>query len=126
VSRRLALAARPGTDAGGDALRALAVALVPILQELLQVERTGAELVEVAAVVPLPRRAVCRACREGRVEGARRVGRRWLAARSAVDEWVRSCGPRVVPPADDRADDEVEAMLASLVRPSRPRRRRAG
>lgn len=124
MARRLALVQRPTPDAGADALRALAGALAPYLREVLADADREGELVEVATVVPLPRRAVLRACREGRVEGARRVGRRWLATRAAVNAWVRASGPRAVVAQAEDADDDLEPLRQSLARPSRPRSRR--
>jgi excisionase family DNA binding protein len=113
MSRRLALADRHAVDAANAALDALADALLPRLLSRLATERRDAEHVDVAAVVPLPRRTVYRACRAGRIEGARRVGRRWLATRAAVDAWIRACGPRAVPSPDD---DELEPLRRALAR----------
>lgn len=117
--RRLTLASEPAADVGADALRALAVALAPHLRELLVVEADGAQLVDVAEVVPLPRRAVYRACRTGDLAAVKR-GRRWLATRAAVDAWVRLGGPRLVSPSPE--EDDLEAVRRSLAR-SGPRRR---
>ena len=116
MSRRLALVDRHAVDAGSAALDALAEALLPRLLSRLAAERQDAKLVDVAAVVPLPRRTVYRACRAGRIEGARRVGRRWLAARAAVDAWVRSCGPRAVPSPNDDAADDLAPLRRALAR----------
>jgi hypothetical protein len=127
VSKRLALVRPAVLDVGGHALDALADALLPRLLARLGTEREAGELVEVAGIVPLPRRVVLRACRGGAIPGAVRVARRWLAPRSSVDAWLRSQGPRVVPtPRDDGEDDDLEETFASLARPSRPRSRRAG
>jgi hypothetical protein len=38
--------------------------------------------------VDVPARVACEACAAGEVEGARKVGRRWLATRSAWDRWI--------------------------------------
>jgi hypothetical protein len=119
----LRLAAPSNADASSVALRALAEALAPHLRELLDGARVEGELVDVAAVVPLPRRTVYRACRRGDVVGASRVGRRWLASRGAVEAWLRACGPRALAtPADD--DEDLESVRRSLATPGR--RRRAG
>jgi hypothetical protein len=121
MSRPLRLAPKPAPDAVADVLRGLALALAPHLVELLGAARVEAELVDVAAVVPLSRRVVYSACRRGDVAGAARVGRRWLATRAAVDAWLCSCGPRVVAsPADD--EDELEATRRRLAAPGRRRR----
>ncbi len=120
MSRRLALVDRQAAvGAGSAALDALAEALLPRLLSRLATEQRDAELVDVAAVVPLPRRTVYRACRAGRIEGALRVGRRWLATRAAVDAWVRSCGPRAVPSPKDDATDDLEPLRRSLARERR-------
>ncbi|MGO9833970.1 MAG: helix-turn-helix domain-containing protein [Polyangiaceae bacterium] len=114
MNRRLTIIDRHAVDAGGAVLDALAEALLPRLVSRLAAMRQDADLVDVAAVVPLPRRTVYRACRAGSIEGARRVGRRWLATRAAIDAWVRSCGPRVVPSRD--ADDDLEPLRRSLAK----------
>lgn len=111
----LAIVERRAGDAGEGALRALAAALVPYLRELLRAERCDEELVDVAAVVPLPRRAIMRACRAGRIPGAVRVARRWLASRGAVAAWLREVGPR---PVRAQADD-LEDLRRSLARGGR-------
>ena len=109
----ISLIAKPAPETGTDALRALALALLPHLRELLGVHQ-GEELVDVAETVPLPRRTVFAACRRGQIEGASRRGRRWLATKSAVDAWLRAGGPRLVQTtADD--EDELESMRRSLV-----------
>ncbi len=135
MSRRLALAARQAPDAGGDALRALAVALAPHLQQLLLAQQHDQEFVDVLGMLPAPERkpggkerhrvgierAALRACRSGAIEGASKVGRRWLAPRSAVLTWLRSQGPRpVISPADQ--GDGLDALRARLATPRRSRR----
>jgi hypothetical protein len=120
--RPLHLALAPAPDA--VALDALARALAPRVAELLASARTGAQLVDVVASVPAPKRSVMAACRAGKIEGARRVGRRWLASRASIDAWVRSCGARPVAPADaDDGGDGLAATRAALL--AAPRRRRA-
>lgn len=126
MKRSLALVeAAPAPSADVEALRALARALAPYMrQELRLEERDGEQIVDVAAVVPLPRRAVCTACRRGEIAGATKRGRRWLATRAAVDAWLRAGGPRLVSPTAEDADqdDELEDLRQELARP--PRRRR--
>ena len=118
---RLALALRPAPDAGAAALDALARVLAPRVAELLGAQREGAGLVDVCATVPGPKRRVMRACRTGG------RARRWLASRSSIEAWLRSCGPRAVPAPTDDGGDGLEALRARLARPERPRtKRRAG
>ena len=121
MSRRLALVGAAKPDAEGEALRALAVALAPLLRDLLASEAHQSALVDVLASVPGPRRSVMGACRSGAIEGAARVGRRWLAPRSAVDAWLRSQRPRALPTAKEGDGDELERLRARLARPARRR-----
>jgi len=104
------------------AMRALAVALLPYLRELLSAQREDNGLVDVCAVVPGPKRTIMAACRRGEVSGAVRIGRRWLASRGCVDAWLRSRGPRVVA-SPDGDEDELESVRRSLATPGRRRRR---
>jgi len=115
MSRRLALAERGPADAGAEALRVLAVALVPYMREFLAAENRGGELVDVLATVPAPRRTVTRACRTGAIAGAAKVGRRWLAARKDIDVWLRSIGPRPLTKPND-GEDELEPLRRFLAR----------
>lgn len=77
------------------------------------------ELVDVLAHVPGPRRATMRACRDGAIVGASRVGRRWLARRAAVDAWLRTLGPRLVPAADDDDEAALGELAARIARGGR-------
>ena len=115
------LAPRPSPDVGADALRALALALLPYLLGLLDAQHQGGELVDVVTFVPGPPRSVRRAARGGQIEGAVKVGRRWLAPRSSVEAWLRAAGPRVVP-APASADD-LDGLRMRLLRTSGERRR---
>lgn len=121
LNPRLALALRPQPEAGAEAVRALALALLPHLREFLAAERSGEDLVEVAAVVPLPRRLVLAACRRGEVPAARKRGRRWLATRAAVDAWLRAKGPQGVAAPVDENEDDLEPLRRSLARSGRRR-----
>lgn len=84
---------------------------------------------------PLGKRAHCRACSSGQIEGARFVGRKWLAKASAIDAYITAHGrpatPASSPPAndveqellpDDEADIERELRAVGL---TARRRRRA-
>ena len=128
MSGRLKVAERTAPNVAVDALRALAIALAPHLRELLQIQQHDQELVDVLGMLPAPERrpggkgqhrigiarAALSACRSGRIEGASRVGRRWVASRAAVLHWLRAQGPRPVPAAVDQGDelDEIRAALA--------------
>jgi hypothetical protein len=120
MSRRLVLSAPAHADGVEEAVRALARALLPYLREQIGAERASHALVEVAAVVPLPRRLVLRACRRGEVVAAVKRGRRWLATRAAVDAWVQaSSGPQPEPSSED--EDDLEPLRRSLARSGRRR-----
>ena len=125
---RLSVVPRSVADPAADALRGLAVALVPMLRELLDLERSGEGLVDVLDFTGSEkrgRRAALRACRQGRIEGAVKIGRRWRAPRASVESWLRSLGPRPVPPADDDEGDDLERWRRVFT--AEPtRRRRAG
>jgi hypothetical protein len=127
MTPRPRLVERPAADSGAEVLRCVRELVMLAVPELRGLERGACDLVDVAAAVPASRRVLFRACRDGAIVGASRVGRRWLAPRSSIDEWLRSRGPRLVPaaPADDD-DDELEALRQSLARPDRrPRRGRS-
>lgn len=100
------------------------LALAEALAALLVPPPSADELVDVLAYVPGPRRPTMRACRDGAIEGASRVGRRWLARRTAVDAWLRTLGPRLVsePSADDDGD-ELEDLRRSISRDSTSKRK---
>ena len=119
TDRRLRLA--PGAaahDQSGEALRALAIALAPYLRAVLGVGVEATELIDVCKTVPGPRRVLARACREGAIAGAARVGRRWLATRAAVDDYLRARGPRNVTPHSSAGDDpdDLEDLRRELTR----------
>ena len=124
VARRLAIV-RPSVDAGVDALehlRALVLAAVPELDELLAGARQNDELVDLLAMLPGARagerRKAMRDCRQGKIRGAVKLARRWRAPRASVDDWLRSCGPRAVS-APAEQGDELEDMRRALARPAR-------
>ena len=107
-------------DPAADALRSLARALVPYLREIFAAEHGDDDVVDVASMVPLPKRQVFAACRRGVINGAMRKGRRWFARRADVLTWLRARGPTVVsaPGADD-AEDDLEETRRSLLRPGK-------
>jgi excisionase family DNA binding protein len=105
----------------GAAIEALVSTLWPYFRPLV-LEAIGgapkAALVDIADHVPTSRRSLYRAARAGEIEGAVRVGRRWLAPREALDAWLRSRGPRVVePPANDA--DALEFVRQRLANGTR-------
>lgn len=114
---------RAEDDVGAEMLRLFRMLVLLAVPELGPDRRGQAELVDVVATVPAPRRAVMRACRNGEIAGAASVGRRWIATRAAVDAWLRAKGPRVAVAPQDGVD-ELDELRRSLARPDRPRRRR--
>lgn len=98
-----------GQDAA-FALRTIAGILRPYLRELDADERVGDEFVDVLRFVPAPRRTMMAACRAGKIEGALKVGRRWVAPRAALERWLQERGPRQV----EVGDDELEALRRRL------------
>jgi hypothetical protein len=120
MSRALRLAPRPAADARAVACptcRALAALLAKLVP---QIERPEVEQVDVCAAVPGAERTVMRDCREGHIEGAAKIGRRWYASRPALDRYLRARGPRVVAtPAED--EDALERTRRRLMTPGRSR-----
>jgi hypothetical protein len=119
VRRGLSIAAGAPGEVGAAALDALADALLPRLCARLGSAALAAEVVDVLTAVPGPRRTIMAACRRGEISGAARIGRRWCAARGAIEVWIRAHGPRLVQP-DDGAD-ELEPLRRSLAQPARRR-----
>jgi hypothetical protein len=116
MKRAIRAVAAPTLDANASAMRSLAAALAPHLRELLAAERSGAELVDVLEAVPGPRRSIMRAARSGKIRGSVRVGRRWLAPREAINEWLTSVGPRSLSAAtSDEDGDELEPLRRRLL-----------
>lgn len=72
-----------------------------LLEQLARLEPADDELVDVLSAVPAPKRTLMSACRQGRIAGAVKVGRRWLASRAAIDAYLRQRGPRAVPNVAD-------------------------
>jgi excisionase family DNA binding protein len=105
----------PAPALEAQALDALAGLLAPRVARLLANDRFEGKLVDVAEAVPVSRRVLYRACRAGRIAGAVRVGRRWLAARDALDAWLRSCGPRAVAASDPDDSDDLEPLRRRLL-----------
>lgn len=105
------------------ALRPLAKLLLPLLREELAAEQAAAPEPDTwvdQASSPLGRRAHCRACSAGDIE-AHKVGKKWLARRSAVDAYVTKFGlvPKVTAvekrdPVDP--DEPTEAEVIAFVR----------
>ncbi len=146
MPKRLELVERRASDRGAEAmtqLRALVLAAVPELAELLASAGPDGQLVDVLNMLPPSERkpggdgrhrigvarAAVTACRSGAIAGAAMVGRRYVAPRSSVLAWLRAQGPRPLPAPVDKAGmgDELEDLRRSLARPERPRtKRRAG
>lgn len=112
TERRLRVVEPATEDLGVAGLRALARALLPYLKELLVQEQQAAELVDVVSFVPAAPRVIMRDCRNGKIVGARKVGRKWIAPRVAVEAWLRERGPRVVRRRKDDGLDDLRARVA--------------
>ncbi len=116
-------------DPAVEALRILARVLAPYLREVLAAQQTDDDVVEIVAIVPLPKRRVFAACRRGEIEGAVRKARRWFARRADVLAWLNARGPAVAGQREDgdgyEDDDEarLEAVRRSLMTPGIRRRR---
>jgi hypothetical protein len=101
-------------------LRMLAQALLPYLRaELIQRAAPPHERWMTADETPCPR-LTKEACRRGRIDGARKLHRRWMFTAEAWDRYVQAFGK---PPASDDAlpsdragddEDDVEAALAEM------------
>jgi hypothetical protein len=116
VTRPLRIAASPVSDPNGEALRSLARALLPYLREELARDRSEGELLDVLEHVPGSQRSLMTACRTGEIAGAKKVARRWIATRAAIDAYLRTRGPRVV----DRDDgDELDDLRTRIARGGR-------
>jgi hypothetical protein len=120
----LVLAPRAAAEAGADVLRLLRALVLMAVPELSAMRREDAELVDVVRTVPGPRRTLMRACRNGQIAGAARVGRRWLASRAAVEAWLRAHGPRLVSVAGEEDADDLDYLRSALAVPYRPAKRR--
>lgn len=53
-----------------------------------------------------------RVCRSGKIQGARLVGRRWLARRSAIDAFVAACPAPT--PRKRTTPDKIDALIADI------------
>ena len=84
------------------------------LRSLIQEHAEPARLVDVARAYPISRRVVYRACRLGRIPGAVRVARRWLAPLDAIETWLQAQGPR--PDAVEDEGDELDELRAALAK----------
>ncbi len=79
-------------------------------------ERRSADLLDVLETVPGPRRSIMKAARSGKIRGAVRVGRRWLAPREAINDWLTRVGPRPLAAAkSEDVDDELEPLRRRLL-----------
>ena len=123
MSRRLALVDRRAVDAATAALDALAEALLPRLLSRLAADRQDAEIVDVCAYVPRPRRSVMASCRAGQIAGAVKSGRTWLARKSDVDVWLAHFAR---PAQSALAVDDLDDVRRALASGSTAARRRAG
>lgn len=63
------------------------------VREELAIAREESDLVDVAKAIPLSRRVVLGLCRDGKIHGAKKVGKRWLAKREDVEAFLASVEP---------------------------------
>lgn len=93
------------------ALRPLAALLAPLVAEQLREHDEADPWVDQTAS-PLGRRGHCRACKAGLIEGARKVGKRWLVRESALSTYVDKHGlsSSVAEESDDASLAELEAL----------------
>lgn len=68
------------------------------VREELAIAREESDLVDVTKAIPLSRRVVLGLCRDGKIHGAKKVGKRWLAKREDVEAFLASA-PRAKPRA---------------------------
>jgi hypothetical protein len=99
----------PSSD---DVFQLLARAIAPCVAAELQRDEVGQGLVDLAKVVPAPKRLLYAAARRGEFPGAALVGRRWIAPRASIDAWLRARGPRAVQTAPEV--DELEPLRRQL------------
>lgn len=101
------------------ALEAIARAvLVPVVRAAVRLEleeRRAADadpLVDVAEGLPLSRRTAYALAREGKIPGARKLGKRWVAHRSELDRFVADQAPRRVKASAPRVAEPWSPELA--------------
>ena len=116
--RKLGPAPSVETGCAAEAIRALAAALLPQLREFIATDRLAHELVDIATYVPGSKRVIMRAAREGRIANAARIGRRWIAPRASIEDWLRAQGPRVVERTNSNNDD-LDGLRIRLARQGR-------
>jgi hypothetical protein len=119
-------------DRDHDPLAALVAVLAPALRELVRAEVRAAlpgaarddELIpHVSWPTGRSRRGNAALGRSGAIAGATRVGKTWLASRSAIAAWIAQHGappPPVVAPEGGGIDLAAEALAIAANR--RPRR----
>lgn len=101
-----------------DIERALAALLGPVLRQLVAEEVQKAVKAATADdEIPhtrsgLPARVACAACAAGEVQGARKVGKRWLASRSAWDAYLDRQATRRAGDVANDADDNTADLMA--------------
>jgi hypothetical protein len=72
-------------------------------------------VVPVVGALPVKRTKATEICRSGAIEGAKRIGRVWVARRSAIDAYVASLpAPTAENDDEDEEHDEVDDELAKL------------
>ena len=128
--------ATPGNlHSAGVLFRAFAALLAPLVAKELRSQPNeddnGDRWVD-QTTSPLGKRAHCRACAEGKIAGAYKLKRRWLAKRSALDAFIAANGAAApstpVAPANDTDEptaEDIARVLAGAGLTFAPRRARA-
>ena len=117
--------AHPENGASGNVypasvlVRMIVALLAPLVAKELQSKAseddTGDPWIHQVAS-PLGRRAHCRACKEGKIEGARFHRRKWLARRSAIDAYIAQNGAAAPSAPVAAANDTDEPTIDDVAR----------
>ncbi|MBK6463150.1 MAG: helix-turn-helix domain-containing protein [Myxococcales bacterium] len=84
------------------------------VREELASTRSESDPIDVCEALPLSRRVVLGLCRAGKIQGARKVGKRWLARREDVERFLATVPARRVKVSP--ANDEPWSASAALSR----------
>lgn len=94
---------------------AVVAALLPMVREMIRAELAAKGSGDLVAhnKIPVPRRVSCAAAAAGEVDGARKVGRAWLASRSSWDRWLDAVSAK---PANDGDSAVLDVARAAARR----------